>query len=142
MPVASYNKFQQFVRDVIDAKHDFDTHVFKVMLTNTAPVATNQIKSELTEIAAGNGYVAGGQAATITVTRTAGTAKVSAANVVFTATGGSFAPFRYVVLYNSTQTSPAQPLISWWDYGSSIVLGDTETLTVGFDAAGGIFQIS
>lgn len=142
MPLASYNKFDQFARDVMDAKHDFDTHVFKVMLTNTAPVATNQVKADLVEITVGNGYPAGGLPATITVTKTGGVTKVSAGNVVFTGNGGAFAPARYAVLYNSTQTSPAQPLVSWWDYGSAVQIGDTETLTVTFDAVDGIFQIS
>lgn len=140
--MAAYNKFNQFTKDLVDGAHDFDAHVFKVMLTNTAPVAGNTVKANITEISAGNGYTAGGTATTISTTTASGTAKVSGTNVVFTAAGGAVGPFRYAVLYNDTQSSPAKPLISWWDYGSSITLADTETLTVSFDATNGIFQIT
>ena len=94
------------------------------------------IKSDLTEIAAGNGNTAGGTAVAITSsTQTAGTySAVPTADVVFTASGGSIGPFRYVALYNDTPTSPADPLISWYDRGSSVTLLDTETFTVDVQA--------
>jgi hypothetical protein len=62
--------------------------------------------------------------------------------VVFTASGGTIGPFRYAVLYDDTPTSPADPLVSWWDYGSSITLNAGETFTVDFDATNGIFQVT
>lgn len=139
--MASYNKFDQFTKDLIDGAHDFDAHVFKVMLTNTAPIASNTVKANLTEIAAGNGYTAGGTASTMTTSTAAGVAKLTGLDVVFTASGGSIGPARYAVLYNDTQTTPAKPLIAWWDYGSSITLAATETLTVDFDATNGIFTV-
>jgi hypothetical protein len=58
--------------------------------------------------------------------------------VVFTALGGSFGPFRYVILYNDTATN--DPLIGWWDYGSSITCNDGETFTVDFGTS--IIEIS
>jgi hypothetical protein len=137
--MATYNKFQAFTKDLIDGKHNFSSNVFKVMLTNTQPLVTNAIKTDITEITAGNGYTAGGTATTITETTTSGVAKVTGSNVVFTATG-AVGPFQYAVLYNSTTAT--NPLISWWDYGSAISLVSTETLTVAFDATNGIFQIS
>ena len=140
--MASYNKFQVFTKDLIEGKHNFASNTFKVMLTNTAPVNTNAVKADLTEISAGNGYTAGGTATTITSSTSAGTAKVTGTDVVFTAAGGSIGPLRYAVLYNDTQTSPAKPLIAWWDYGSSITLNDTETLTVDFDNTNGIFTVA
>lgn len=139
--MAAYNKFNQFSQDVLSAKHDFASHVFKVMLTNTAPAATNQIKTDITELGAGNGYTAGGTATTITVNRTSGVTKVSGTDVVFTATG-PLGPFRYAVLYNDTQATPAKPLVAWWDYGSAATLSATETFTVDFDATNGIFDLS
>lgn len=140
--MATYNKFQQFVKDLIDGVHDFDAHTFKVMLTNTAPVATNSIKSNLTEISAGSGYTAGGTATTISTSVASGVAKVTGTDVTFTAAGGSIGPFRYAVLYNDTPTTPLDPLIAWWDYGSAITLADTEQLVVDFDATNGIFTLT
>jgi hypothetical protein len=140
--MASYNKFQVFTKDLIEGKHNFASNTFKVMLTNTAPVNTNSVKADLTEISAGNGYTAGGTATTITSSTSSGTAKVTGTDVVFTASGGTIGPFRYAAFYNDTQTSPAKPLVSWWDYGSSITLNDTETLTVDFDATNGIFTVT
>lgn len=140
--MASYNKFQVFTKDLIEGKHNFASDTFKVMLTNTAPINTNSIKADLTEISAGNGYTAGGTATTITSSTSSGVAKTTGTDVVFTAAGGSIGPLRYAVLYNDTQTSPAKPLVAWWDYGSSITMNDTETLTVDFDAANGIFTVT
>ena len=137
--MASYNKFQQFTKDLIDGVHDFDAHTFKVMLTNTAPVNTNSVKADLTEISAGSGYSAGGTATTISTSTSSGTAKVSGTDVVFTSSG-TIGPFRYAVLYNDTATG--DPLIAWWDYGSSISLNNTETLTVDFDPSTGILTVT
>lgn len=140
--MATYNKFRQFTKDLIDGVHDLDAHTFKVLLTNTAPVNTNAVKADLTEISAGNGYTAGGTATTMTTSTSTGTAKASGTDVVFTASGGSIGSFRYAVLYNDSPTSPADPLIAWWDYGSSILLADGETFTVDFDATNGIFTVA
>lgn len=141
--MATYNKFQNFVEDLIEGVHDFDAHTFKVYLTNATPdAAADAVKADLAEISAGNGYTAGGTATTITTSETTGTAKVVGTDVVFTAAGGTIGPFRYAVLYNDSPTSPADPLIAWWDYGSSITLNDTETFTVDFDATNGIFTIA
>lgn len=136
--MASYNKFLQFTKDLIDGVHDFDAHTFKVALTNTAPVNTNTVLANITQISNGNGYTTGGTATSISTSTSSGTAKVTGTDVVFTASGGSVGPFRYAVLYNDTPTSPADPLMAWWDYGSSVTLADTETFTVDFDATNGI----
>lgn len=142
--MATYNKFNQFTKDLIDGKHNFASNTFKIMLTNTAPSVTNSLKADITEITAKNGYTAGGATATLTDSTSGGVAKVTGSNVVFTATAATDAtgigPFQYAVLYNSTTSG--NPLIAWWDYGSAITLQNTETLTVAFDATNGIFQIS
>lgn len=140
--MASYNKFRSFVEDIAEKVHNLGSDSLKVMLTNSAPVNTNTILANLTEISAGNGYLAGGTAVgSITSAQTAGTYKLDGANVVFTASGGTIGPFRYAVLYNDTPTSPADPLIGWWDYGSAITLNAGETFTVDFDNTNGILQI-
>ena len=141
--MAAFNKFQAFVEHTSEKVSNLGADTLKVMLTNSAPVATNSVKADLTEISAGNGYTAGGTAATISSSaQTSGTYKLVLADVVFTASGGTIGPFRYVVLYNDTPTSPADPLLGWWDYGSSITLADAETFTVDFSAADGVLQIA
>lgn len=139
--MATFNKFNSFVEDLAEKVHNLGSDVLKVMLTNTAPVATNTVKANITEISAGNGYSAGGNTPTITSSaQTSGTYKLVLADTVFTASGGSIGPFRYAVLYNSTAAS--QQLIGWYDYGSSITLANTETFTVDFDATNGVLTIA
>jgi hypothetical protein len=136
--MAAFNKFNAFVEHVAEGVHNLQTGALKIMLVNSAaPVATNSVKADLTEISAGTGYTAGGNAVTVTASsQTSGTYTLAqSADVVFTASGGTIGPFRYAVLYNDTPTSPADPLIGWWDYGSSITLADTETFTVDMGAA-------
>lgn len=141
--MASYAKFQDYVEQLNKAVHNWSTHTFKVALTNTVPVNTNTIFANLTEISAGNGYSAGGPSLdTVTLSETTGTAKVTIADEVITAAGGSIGPFRYVVIYNDTPTSPADPLVCWYDYGSSITLADGEAFTIDFDPTNGLWQMT
>jgi hypothetical protein len=139
--MASFNKFNQFTKDLIEKVHNFSSDSIKILLTNTAPVATNAVKADLTEISAGNGYSAGGAVTTITTSTSSGTAKVVGTDVVFIATG-SVGPFRYAVIWNDTPTSPADPLIGWWDYGSAVTLANGETFTVDLDGTNGVFTIA
>lgn len=143
--MAAYNKFQDFSEQLTLGTYNFGTNTFKIMLTNSAPIATYTEKANITEISAGNGYTAGGNTTTITVSETTGTTTVQGTQVVFTASGGTIGPFRYAVLYNSTVTTPVlNPLVAWWDYGSSITLIDTETFTVKFNntTPGTIFTLA
>ena len=145
--MATYNKFQDFSEQLIRGVHDWDAHTFKIALTNTLPVNTQASLDTVTNHpapAAANGYTAGGTATTITISETTGTTTVSGTQVVFTASGGNLGPFRYAILYNDTATSPADALIAWWDYTSSITLADTETFTVKFSntSPGAIFTLA
>ena len=138
-----FSKFNCFTEDLAEKVHNLGADTLKVLLTNTAPTASNTVKANLTEISAGNGYTAGGTAASITSSaQSSGTYKLVLADVVFTAAGGSIGPFRYAILYNDTPTSPADPLIGWYDYGSSITLADGETLTVDFDPTNGVLTLA
>lgn len=143
--MATFNKFQDFSEQLVNGAQNFTTDTYKVALSNSAPVATNTALANITQISAGNGYTSGGTATTISVSETTGTTTVSGTQVVFTASGGSIGPFRYVVLYNDTTTTPVnKPLVGWWDYGSSITLADTETFTVKFSntSPGAIFTLT
>lgn len=139
----AFNKFNVTTKDLENGVHNWSSHTLKVLLTNVAPIAANAVKADLTEISAGNGYTAGGTATSPTVNNPSGThGKLTCTDVVFTAAGGQIGPFRYAVLYNDTPSSPADPLIGWWDYGGSITLNDTETFTVDFDDTNGVVDIS
>lgn len=136
--MASAVKFHQFKTDLAAGVHvnalNADTDVLKVYLTNTAPdQALDTLFAELAEIAAGNGYTAGGHDVQNAASTVTGTITVVGTDVVITASGGSIGPFRYVVLYNSTAVGG--PLIQYWDYGSSITLADGESFTVDFGAS-------
>lgn len=138
--MAVFNKFNSFVEALAEKVHNLQSDTLKVMLTNTAPVATNTQFSNLVDLAAGNGYVAGGTTASVTSSsQTSGTYRLVLADVVFTATG-SVGPFRYAVLYNDTALN--KELIGWWDYGSSITLATGETFTVDFDPGTGVLTIA
>ena len=122
--------------------HIWSSHTFKAGLTNSAPVNTNTIYSNLTEISAGNGYSAGGMTLdSVTLSESGGTAKVVITDEVLTASGGSIGPFRYPAIYNDTATSPADALVCFYDYGSSITLASGETFTIDFDATNGLWQL-
>lgn len=138
--MAVLNKFNSFTTDLTNGAHLFQSHVYKVMLTNTAPIATNTVFANITDIAAGNGYTAGGTVTTVSKSNTTGVEKLLFSDVVFTATG-AMATFRYAVVYNDTQTSPAKPLVGWTDYGSAVSMVNTNTFTVDFDGTNGAITV-
>jgi hypothetical protein len=136
--MATYVKYQDFAEQLGKGVHQLHAagHTLKVALSNTAPnVSTHDTLSDASEISAGNGYTAGGADIANDYTESGGTGTLTGTDVTFTASGGSIGPFRYVILYNDTPTSPADPLIAYWDYGSSITLADGETFDVDFGAS-------
>jgi hypothetical protein len=140
--MATYNKFRQFVEDVAEKVHNLGADALTIALTATAnaPVNTNTVLANLTQISYTN---LSARVPSISASlQTAGTYKLTLADLVLTAGGGAVAAFQYIVLYNDTPTSPADPLIGWWDYGSALTLADTETLTLNFDDANGVLQIA
>jgi hypothetical protein len=144
--MAAFNKFNALVQTFANGTIALATDTLKLMLTNTAPVATNSVYGDIsgTELANGAGYTTGGATITTTSsTQTGGVEKlvISAANPTWTATG-SMGPFRYAVLYDTTPTTPLKPLIGFWDNGSSVTLTTGQTFTVTFDGTNGVLQIS
>ena len=126
-------KFEKASEDIAKGVHQFHAagHTLKVYLSNTAPNAsTHTVKADLAEISGGNGYTAGGHDTQNDVSRSGVTTSITGTDIVITATGGTIGPFRYAVLYNDTPTSPADPLIQYWDYGSALTLNDGESFTV------------
>lgn len=125
------------MEDLGNKVHDLvgTNDTLKVALTNTAPnAATHAVLADITELGAGNGYTAGGIDTQNDGAESGGTLTVTSADtVVWTASGGTIGPFRYVVLYNDTPAG--DPLIGWWDYTSNVTLQIGETFTVDFGAS-------
>src|SRR5262245_20934424 len=139
--MATYNKFNSFVLDLAQKVHNLNSDTLKIMLTNTTPVATNTVKSNITEISGGNGYTAGGAAAGfVSGNDTSGTFRLILSPVSWTASGGSIGPFEFAVLYNSSAASGN--LIGWWDYGTGITLTNGNTFTVALDQTNGVLTLS
>lgn len=139
--MASFTKFQDFAEQVLRGVHNFGAHTFKLVLTNVAPAVTNAVLADITQIANGGGYTAGGYVLdAVALTETAGVAKVVIADELITAAGGSIGPFRYAVVYNDTAAN--KNLVNFYDYGSSITLNDGESLNLDFDQAAGVFTLS
>jgi hypothetical protein len=143
--MASFNKFNCFVQDIANKRHDMKTgttDVYKVYLTNTAPVVANTTYNSSADLSTGSGYGAGGASiGSITGAQVSGTFRFTGSlDPSWTASGGSIGPFQYAVLYNST--SPTRPLIGWWDYGVTVTLNNGSTFTVDLDQVSGILTIA
>lgn len=145
--MATLNKFDSFVEEVLSGTHDFSApDTIKAALTNTAPQANDAVLADISQIAATGGYTAGaggGYALDgVTLSQASGTAKVVITDEVITASGNTVGPFRYIVVYNDTPSSPADPLIGWYDYGSNLTLNDSDSLTLNFDGTNGVFDLT
>lgn len=135
--MATFNKFNSWVeRMTEDANIGSDQ--FAVFLTNTAPSASNTVIADITEITYTN--LSSRALTTASSSQSGGTQKLVFNDLVLTASGGSVGPFRYVGIFDDTLAS--DPLVGWYDYGSSITLADTEFLTIDFSAANGFIQVT
>lgn len=134
--MAAYNKYTAAIEPLLEGINS-GTDAWKVALSNTVNAADTTFTPGTTDLATGNGYTAGGNAATTsTATQTGGTFKlVLNSPAVWTATGAGFT-FRYAILWDSTTSTP----VAYWDYGSSQAVAAGETVTVTLDPTNGVFQ--
>lgn len=133
-------KIPDFAEQVLRGVHNFGSHTFKAALTNTVPAAAAAQLADIAQVT-GGAYTAGGYVLdAVVLSEVAGTAKVTIADEVITASGGAIGPLRYVVVYNDSATG--KPLVGYCDYGSSITLGDGEALTLDFDPSAGVLTLS
>lgn len=128
--MATYNKFSAWAENMVEAAN-LATDQFVVALTNTLPTAANSVLADITQITYTN--LSSRNLTTSGSSQTGGTYSLSLADLTLTASG-AVGPFRYIVIYDDTPTSPADPLVCWYDYGSSISLAAGETLTLDFGA--------
>lgn len=130
--MASYNKFQPAIENLFEnINSGSDSWVIKLA------TAVNQAAGTITEVANGNGYTTGGNAAaTVSATQSGGTYKlVLSSPTAWTASGAGFS-FQYAVLTDSTTGTN----VAYWDYGSSQTVAAGETVTVTLDGTNGVFQ--
>jgi len=127
--MATYNKFQAWAETMVEAAN-LASDQFVIALTNSAPVATNSVLTDITQISYTN--LSSRNVSTTSSSQTGGTYTLVLADLVMTASG-AVGPFRYVVLYDDTVAG--DPLVGWWDYGSSITMANAETFTVDFTGA-------
>lgn len=140
--MVAFNKINAFVENLAEGVHNLGADTLKVALTAAAnaPAAGNAVLADLTEISYTN--LSSRTLSVSASAQTAGTYKLTINDLVLTASGGSVSPFRYAVIFNDTPTSPADPLIGWYDYGSDLTLNDGDTLTLDFDGTNGVLTLS
>lgn len=136
--MATYQKFNSFSEALCEKIHNLGSDTLKIALTNSSPSASNTVLADITEIAYTNL-----SSRTLTVassSQTSGTYKLILNDLTLTASGGSVATFRYVVIYNDTATN--DELIAWGDNGSAVTLSDTQSFIIDFDGTNGLFTLS
>jgi len=147
--MVAFTKANGFVEHMAEKVHNLGSDTLTIALSNTAPSAetsdptvltANCILANVTEIAYTN--LSTRVITTSASAQTSGTYKLTLTDLVLTASGGAVATFRYVYVYNDTPTSPADPIIGYYDYGSALTLADTETLTIDFDGTNGMLTVA
>jgi hypothetical protein len=130
--MATYVKFNQFIEDVHKAVHNFTsdstcTLTVALCAAANAPVAGNSVLGDLTQISYTN--LSSRVITGVSAEQVSGTLSFAATDLVLTASG-AVATFRYVVIYNDDPTSPADPLICFFDHGSDVTMANGETYTI------------
>jgi hypothetical protein len=144
--MASFNKVNDFV---VNAVHNMDlaSDQIAVALTNTAPGSEssnpvsdgNGVVGNLTQISYTN--CSSRNVTTTSSSQTSGTYKLVLADLTLTASG-TVGPFRYIYIFDDTVTSPADPIIGYYDYGTSLTLNSGDTFTLDFSPTNGVIQLA
>lgn len=128
--MATYNKFQCFVEDICEKKHNLGSDTLKVAFSNASNVpsaSADAVLADISTIATTNL-----DSVTLTVSssgQTTGTYKLVVADKTITATGAVPA-FRYVIVYNDTAAN--DELICFFDYGTEVTLASGDTFKLDF----------
>lgn len=139
MATVPLNKFYCLSADLANGKHNWASDTIKLKLTNTEPSLSNTTAANITELSGGNGYPANGLVLTVvSSTQVNGLYKLIIADYTLTATG-TIGPWRYAVLCNVS--APTNPLIGWYDYGSSVTLSTGEGFLFDFDGSNGVISL-
>jgi len=138
--MATYNKYTNAIGPLLEAINA-GTDLWKVALASTVNSTDSTFTAGSTDLVTGGGYIQGGNAATVVSHSVTGGVYKLVLNSpsAWTATGAGFS-FRYVILYDSTTSTP----VGYWDYGSTVTMNgiNGDTFTVTLDATNGVFQVS
>ena len=145
--MAAFVKINDWAERLTEVAH-CGTDQFVVALSNTAPASEtsnpvndgNGVLANVTQVSYTNCSTR--NITTSASAQTSGTYKLTLTELVLTASGGTVGPFRYAYIYDDTPTSPVDPLVAYYDYGSSITLQSGETLTIDFDGTNGFFTVA
>lgn len=142
--MATYTKINDWVNNMVEVAN-IATDQFVLALSNTAPGSEttpptgdgNGVLANVTQVSYTN-------CSTRNITTTSsgqasGTHSLVLVDLTLTASG-DVGPFRYVYVYDDTPSSPADPLVCYYDYGSSITLHNGETLL--FDLGASLFTVA
>jgi hypothetical protein len=127
--MATFNKFQAWSENMVEAAN-LGTDTFVIALTNVAPVATNSLLADITQIAYTN--LSSRTLTTASSSQSGGTYTLAFNDLTLTASG-AVATFRYVVIYDDTVAN--DPLVGWYDYGSAVTMANAETFLIDFGAS-------
>ncbi|MHC4725224.1 MAG: hypothetical protein ACYS9V_13450 [Planctomycetota bacterium] len=141
-----YDKFKEFMGDNTIDMDDAGAGAFKCLLTTSAhtPLDTHQNLTSITNEVTGNGY-ARQNLASVTWADAAGTTTWDAANVVFSATGGSWTARNYHIYYDTGAAADADRELVI--YGlldqtpADVTVTDGNTLTLQWNISG-IFTLT
>ena len=134
--MATFTKFNPLVEALAEGVHNWQTNTLAIALTASAPSAANEVLGDITQISYTNiqdGTTTGRNVSGVTSSQTSGVYTLDATDLVLTATG-TVPAFRYLVLYNDTAAS--DPLIGYYDYGTTVNLLNGETFTIVWDPTG------
>lgn len=137
------NKGKMSILDAYFRNSGAPTNFYVALVTDaTAPTADTNTLSDLTEIAAGNGYTTGGYSLNrnstdfdvLTEDDTNDRGVIEVKDVAWTASGGSIPGSgdgaSYAVLLDDNVTVGSREVITYWDLTSERTVSDGQTLTL------------
>ena len=128
--MATYNKFQCFVEDLAEKKHNLASDTLKVAFSNASNAPSASADAVLADISTIDATNLGDVTLTVSSSgQSAGTYKLVVADKTLTASGAVPA-FRYVVIYNDSATN--KEVICFFDYGSEVTLAKDDTFKLDF----------
>ena len=141
MATLTYVKINDWAENESEAANT-GSDTFVIALSNTAPGAETTpptgdgdgVLANVTEIA--YTYCSSRTLTTASSAQASGTFTLDFNDITLTASGGAVGPFQYIYIYDDTVTSPADPIVCYFNYGSAQTLNDGDSMPITFNASG------